>query len=161
MKEKHAHSGSTLWTDIHGIWDKLNGNGRLTADGMSDDGSEVDEPTGQKFVRVLRRPWINKAIPELMHAVDTYEQAFLDELGYEHQGNTSFKRREPSNSDDKRPYMVGLPRNFYDGDWYRNLDEIDKAIIDASDTVVAIPTLVRRSIALFLSFRSLMFEFVE
>lgn len=131
-----------MWDDIQTIWEALNGNGRDTADGMSEDESEVDEESGRKYVRILRRPWLNRAIPKLMHAVDTYDECLLDELAHQHQGNTSFKRVEPSVHDDKRPFMVGLPRNFYDKDWYKNLDDIDKEIVGANEKTVAIPVLV-------------------
>lgn len=140
LKSKNVDSAA--WDAIQTVWEILNGNGRDTADGMSEDESEIDEETGQKVVRILRRPWLNNAIPTLMHAVDSYNGCLLDELACLHQGNTSFKREELGTHNDRRPYMVGLPRNFYDNDWYKNLDDIEKEIVCANEKFVAIPALV-------------------
>lgn len=142
MKHKNAPSSLTLWSVISYILDILNGNGNNTADGISEDESETDEHSRPKLVRIRARPWINKAIPELMHTVDTYGQSKLDELGHQHQGNSSLPRVYVAKKDDIRPYMVGLPRNFYDDDWYKTLDEVEKSIVDANEEVVDIPFLV-------------------
>lgn len=139
---KHRNDSPNVWKEIYVVFYLLNGNGRDTADGASEDESEVDEETKRKSVRVLRRDWINKAIPKLMHAVDTYGQSMLDDVGHQHQGNVSHPRSYHSSSGDKRPYMTGLPRNFYDESWYRSLDEVDKELVEAKEQIVPIPTLV-------------------
>lgn len=139
---KHRNESPNIWELVYIVYYILNGNGRNTADGGSEDESDVDEETNRKFTRVLRRVWINKDIPELMHAVDTYGQSMLDDIGHQHQGNVSLPRSSLSRSDDKRPYMTGLPRNFYDDNWYRSLDEVDKELVGAKEQIVLIPKLV-------------------
>ncbi len=142
QKAKHKNDDSTLWSDIGDVFHILNGNGRKTGDGASEDESDVEERTNRKVVQVLRRDWINKSIPRLMHAVDTYAQDNLDEAGRLQQGNTSFERAYLPKNEDKRMYMTGLPRNFYDDTWYKKLDDIEKRLVNARDHTVNIPTLV-------------------
>ena len=77
-----------------------------------------------------------------MRAVDTYTQDTLDDVGRQQQGNVSYKRTFVSEKEDKRAYMTGLPRNFYDDVWYKNLDEAEKSLVNARDRLVNIPTLV-------------------
>ncbi|KLO03899.1 hypothetical protein SCHPADRAFT_948203 [Schizopora paradoxa] len=76
-----------------------------------------------------------------MHAVDSYEQDCLDDVGRQHQGNSSYKRVFISKNADKRRYMSGLPRNFYDDVWYKELDEAEKSLVNAEDRFVNIPKL--------------------
>ncbi len=78
QQKKHKNDDSSLWSDIGDVVHILNGNGRNTGDGGSEDESDVEEGSGRKIVRVLGRDWINKAIPRLMHAVDTYAQDSLE-----------------------------------------------------------------------------------
>ena len=77
-----------------------------------------------------------------MHAVDAYEQDNLADVGRQHQGNSSYERVYPSNNVDRRKYMTGLPRNFYDDDWYKGLDEAEKSLVQADARFVRIPALV-------------------
>lgn len=141
-----------MWNDVAVVLDLLNGNGRDTADGISEDESDFDEKgkRRKRVVRILKRDWINKDIPKLLQAVDTYAQDSLDDFGRLPQGNTSYTRELISKNTDKRQFMTGLPRNFYDDDWYKNLDETEKSLVLAEDRVVVIPSLVRamRSLSL-------------
>ncbi|KLO04448.1 hypothetical protein SCHPADRAFT_947684 [Schizopora paradoxa] len=143
QQKKHKNDKTSVWSDILVVLDILNGNGRDTADGISEDESDVDEKGRRikRAVRILRRDWINKDIPKLLHAVDTYAQDSLDDYGRLPQGNTGHKREPISKNADKRQFMTGLPRNFYDDKWYRNLDETEKSLVLAEDRVVVIPTL--------------------
>ncbi len=43
---------------------------------------------------------------------------------------------------DKRMFMTGLPRNFYDDAWYKNLDDAEKSLVNARNHAVNIPSLV-------------------
>ncbi len=82
---------------------------------------------GHRVVRRLRRPWLNEQVSALLVAVDTYSMESKDQAGVRKRGNLGLTRHTPTKADDNRPYMVGLPSNFYDGDWFRSLDKYDKA----------------------------------
>lgn len=91
------------------------------ADGMS--GEETDEPQPRIAKSLSRVPaaWISSELPSLFAVVDTYREAFRDELFVnDTRGNKPLPRsgrsKEPTN---KIPFVKGLPRNYYDNRWFQ------------------------------------------
>ncbi len=115
----------------------------LQADGQSDDQTETEDVYGHRVVRCVRRPWLNSEICSLVAAVDSYSMELKDMLGVRKQGNVGLTRIATAKKDDDRPYMVNLPINFYDTDWYRRLDEYEKADLNPRPEM-DIPMIVRQ-----------------
>ncbi len=99
----------------------------LKVEGASGDETESEDVFGHKVVRRLRRPWLSRQVSSLMVAIDSYSMEEKDLVGLRRQGNVGVRRHTDAINDDHRPYMINLPVNFYDSDWFRRLDEYDKA----------------------------------
>lgn len=113
----------------------------MTADGQSGDETESEDVFGHRVVRRLFQPWVNRSISTLLAAVDSYTMEEKDLVGVRKQGNVGLTRHTAAINDDIRPYMVNLPVNFYDGEWFRRLDEYEKAELNAKPAM-EIPVIV-------------------
>lgn len=144
------------WTAAQGVVSTL------TVEGHSGDETESEDVFGHRVVRRLRRPWLNQEISSLMCAIDTYFMEPKDQAGVRKRGNLGLTRHTTAKNDDDRPYMVGLPANFYDSEWLKRLDEYEKAELNVRPPM-NIPTIVSLFDGLFdnislIHVRHLMFE---
>ncbi len=96
---------------------------------------------GTELFGRLRRPWLNNKIASLLAVVDSYSMELNDLLSKRKQGNVGLTRNVAAINDDDRPHMINLPINFYDADWYRKLDEYEKAELNPRPEM-AIPIIV-------------------
>jgi hypothetical protein len=101
----------------------------LTLDigGMSSDESEDEKPRPRRYdrdVKKVRRvaiEWLNPEISDLWAVVETYDNIPFDAI-LQRRGNASLSRAHPARRTNKtRAPIVGLPRNWYNNDWYCNL----------------------------------------
>lgn len=113
----------------------------LKVEGQSGDETEHEDVFGHRVVRRLRRPWICQEISSLVAAIDSYSMEEKDQVGMRKQGNVGLTRHTTAVTDDDRPYMINLPLNFYDADWFRRLDEYEKAELNVQPAL-NIPVLV-------------------
>ncbi|KAI9459519.1 hypothetical protein HD554DRAFT_2041861 [Boletus coccyginus] len=114
----------------------------LDVEGMS--GDETDSPPTwkPKGLRRLELTWLSPSISLLFRSVESYEPAVRIENMREQIGNSSFVRHwEPRSKDTKSGPVGGLPRNWYNDDWFRGLDSGARKMLVAQKEV-AIPTLV-------------------
>ncbi|KAH7916848.1 hypothetical protein BV22DRAFT_1135982 [Leucogyrophana mollusca] len=108
---------------------------RLDVGAFSDD--ESDSPAGGS-VRVVRRvalPWINPALSEMLHAVDTFEDP-LSRRRHRPIRNLQFIRRDTA-----RRAVSGLPVNWYNPDWLSGLPPAQVREVLRPCRAIAIPTL--------------------
>ncbi|KAI9462601.1 hypothetical protein HD554DRAFT_2041178 [Boletus coccyginus] len=114
----------------------------LDVEGMS--GDEMDSPPTwkPKGLRRLELTWLSPSISLLFRSVESYEPAIRIENMREQIGNSSFVHHwEPRSKDTKSGPVGGLPRNWYNDDWFRGLDSGARKMLVARKEV-AIPTLV-------------------
>lgn len=113
----------------------------LKVDGVSGDETESEDSFGRKIRRRLRRPWLSNQISSLMEVIDSYSMEARDLVGMRKKGNVGSIRLTAATNNDERTYLVNLPVNFYDVDWFRSLDEYEKAELNAQPAK-HIPTIV-------------------
>lgn len=118
----------------------------MKVDGQSGDETESEDVFGHRVVRRLRRPWISHQVSSLVAAVDSYGMEAKDQVGMRKQGNVGLTRHTAAINDDDRPYMVNLPINFYDAEWFRRLDEYEKAELNVQPAM-NIPIIVSHSLS--------------
>ncbi len=123
----------------------------MKVEGASGDETESEDLFGRRVVRRLRRPWLSHQISALMVAIDSYSMEEKDQAGMRKQGNVGSIRHTMAINDDDRPYMINLPVNFYDSEWFRRLDEYDKVGLNVQPAM-EIPNIV--SLCMTLSYSS-------
>jgi hypothetical protein len=128
------------WDDSE-IWSQVNKVlSRLDVAGMSSDESDdgyrrvpIVNPRPQKRLRRVRLRWLSPGISDLFAAVETYDKTSLrPEEVHLRRGNLPLYR-DPiaKRTDDKRPPILELPRNWYDDDWYKGLGRLGQLLIGA------------------------------
>ena len=95
--------------------------------GMSSDESEDEVPRPRRSDRDLKKvrrvaiEWLNPKFSALWASVETYENVPFESI-YQRRGNAALSREVLATRVDKdRVPIIGLPRNWYDDDWYRSL----------------------------------------
>jgi hypothetical protein len=134
-------SDPETWSRIHKVLFKLD------IDGMSSDESEDEKPMPRwsdrdlKKVRRVAIEWLNPKISALWASVETYENVPFDAI-LQRRGNASLSRKHIARSVNKaRLPIIGLPRNWYNDNWYRSLESFQKRKLE-SRTDEPIPDLV-------------------
>jgi hypothetical protein len=114
-------SNPETWTRIHKVLLELD------IDGMSSDESEDEEPRPRRSDRDLKKvrrvsiEWLNPKFSALWASVETYENVPFDAI-LQRRGNAALSRELVARRVNKnRVPIIGLPRNWYDDDWYRSL----------------------------------------
>jgi hypothetical protein len=99
----------------------------LDIEGMSSDESEDERARPRRSDRDLKKvrrvaiEWLNPKFSALWASVETYDNVPFDAI-LQRRGNASLSREHVARRVDKaRAPIVGLPRNWYDEDWYRSL----------------------------------------
>jgi hypothetical protein len=138
------------WGDNPAVWSKVNKVlKRLDIPGMSSDESDDEHvmtptvnPRPQKRIRRVRLPWLNPEISDLFAAVETYDNRTTLQERFLRRGNLPLYRDPVAKrTDSKRQPLLGLPRNWYDDDWFRGLGRLDQRLMNAA-TEEPIPVLV-------------------
>ncbi|KAF9232692.1 hypothetical protein BU15DRAFT_80961 [Melanogaster broomeanus] len=113
----------------------------LDLEGMS--GDETDSTSGvkPKVVRRVELPWISSAISTLFNSVESYESALREENMLEKIGNSSLERHfEARRKNGKATAVPGLPRNWYNDNWFQGLTHGAHSMLSACKDV-PVPTL--------------------
>ncbi|KAG2744787.1 hypothetical protein P692DRAFT_20670034, partial [Suillus brevipes Sb2] len=135
--EQNHHRNPQTWDTIRRI---IN---RLDADGMSGDETETPLGANPKKVRRVALPWISPEITGLLHAVESYAPAIYEENMSVPIGNASLPRlMEAKRTSQNSIAIAGLPRNWYDGNWYKVNSSSAKALLGVRKDF-EIPFLVR------------------
>lgn len=132
----------------------------LGAAGMSSDETDTEARGAQepKRVRRVTLPWVNPAISQLCHAVDTYVDdpmgGFPGLNAQNKRGNKPLPRiYTATRTNTSRRPKLNLPRNFYNQAWWQQLKPYQQNAMCA-DEDRPIPHLVSINFHAF-SFRSL------
>lgn len=108
-------------------------------------GDETETPLGAnpKKVRRVALPWISPEITGLLHAVESYAPAIYEENMSVPVGNASLPRlMEAKRTSQNSIAIARLPRNWYDGNWYKVNSSSAKALLGVRKDF-EIPFLVR------------------
>jgi hypothetical protein len=112
--EQNYHRNPQTWDTIRRI---IN---RLDVDGMSGDETETPLGVNPKKLRRVALPWISPEITGLLHAVESYAPATYEENMSVPIGNASLPRlMEAKRTSQNSIAIARLPRNWYDGNWYK------------------------------------------
>jgi hypothetical protein len=137
----HYNTNPETWNRIHQVLLELG------IDGMSSDESEDEIPRPRRSDREMKRvrrvalEWLNPKFSELWASVETYENVPFDAI-LQRRGNAALSCQFiPKRVDKKRVTVIGLPRNWYDEDWYRSLQSFQQKKLQ-SRTDEPIPDLV-------------------
>jgi hypothetical protein len=121
IAQLNRDSDPETWSRIKKVLDVLD------IDGMSSDESEGELPRPRRSDRDLKKvrrvaiQWLNPQFSELWASVETYDNIPCDAILHR-RGNAALSRERVSRRvDNKRPVIIGLPRNWYRDDWYRSL----------------------------------------
>lgn len=137
-----------VWTPIKEVLQALG------TTGMSDDETEdesVAPPNslgGGKVVRRIQLSWLSPDVSKLWKAVDSYcslseTTQYAGKFPSEHRGNNPCLRLwESTMRSSTRDPVVGLPRNFYDIDWWTAQPPAWQSKLEVTNPI-PIPTLVR------------------
>jgi hypothetical protein len=122
----NRNSDPETWSRIHKVLLELD------IDGMSADKSEDEKPRPQRSDRDLKKvrhvaiEWLNPKFSALWASVETYENVPFDAI-LQCRGNASLSREHVARRVDKdRVPIIGLPRNWYNEDWYCSLQSFQQ-----------------------------------
>lgn len=112
-------------------------------DGMSGEETDDSEDSAgrEKILVSIPVDWINPALADIFHVIDDWKSVKDGETFRDARGNRPLargtKRKRPVNS---KP-VTGLPRNWYNDMWYRQLHDGKRKLLDATEEL-SIPSLV-------------------
>ena len=137
--------GSEIWSQVNKVLRRLDVAG-MSSDESDDGYTRVPtvNPRSQKRLRRVRLQWLSPAISDLFAAVETYDKpALRPREVFLRRGNLPLYRDPTAKrTDDKRPPILELPRNWYDDEWYKGLGRLGQLLIRATPEE-PIPVLVR------------------
>ena len=110
---------------------------RLDIQGMSSD--ETDDGTPEKRVRRVRLAFINRELSTLFAQLDTLTRDGKV-IKKDQRGNRVLVRAYESYKTNDHRVVPGLPRNWYDPDWWRSLPSWEQSSMKATEPI-PIPTL--------------------
>jgi hypothetical protein len=115
----------------------------LGPEGMSGDETDHDASTRNvKKLSKLQLPWISEEVTSLLHNIDSYDAAILDEcIAVTKRGNKPLPKSGSVKQAKQSKAAPKLPRNWYNADWYRSLSPAEKARLRVAKSY-AIPYLV-------------------
>lgn len=127
----------------------------LGRDGVSDDETDDELPpaslsrAGNKTVRRVRLSWINRDISQLFDSVESYRDANIHLKHQQAKGQSAPLRlfMPMKESDESRKPVHGLPRNWYDAEYYLALQPAQQRMLGAIPDH-HIPVLVRSQASL-------------
>jgi hypothetical protein len=103
----------------------------LDANGMSSDESDYEGGGSKSKTRVRSVPWRSRGITALMRGIDD-NVATTNAAGGQKAGNPGLKRvRERLPKASRRKAKRGLPRNYYDAEWYQQLSAQERLELGA------------------------------
>jgi len=115
------------WEFMFGLVD------RLGIDGMSSDESEPDDDRGRSY-RAKRRTWRSKALEKYLRRIDK-DYNSTNAYGNARAGTNPRVRNRPACTDSAGEAVRGLPRNFYDPNWFRKLSLWDRKDLEPASEV--------------------------
>lgn len=134
--QENKHRDPTAWGNIEKVLVTTG------IQGMSGDETDAT-PRRIKETRRLKHPWLNSNITDLWVALDSYEHAIDDELLVKlrhRKGNAGLPRSTGVRQDSSVFASRLLPKNWYDDDWWRSLNEGAQLAV-AAKAPVNIPTI--------------------
>ncbi|KLO04796.1 hypothetical protein SCHPADRAFT_947433 [Schizopora paradoxa] len=111
------------WSDIKSALEDMG------ADLESDDQTDGCDEFGIKQVRRLAQPFLNQEVIAYKRAIDTYIP-FVNEVLDKEPSKVLLKRLTSSLRNDP-DLVIGLPKNWYDKEWYKSLSDAKKAKLQA------------------------------
>lgn len=113
---------------------------------MDDEDDETTEPSPQKEKSVSHVPvqWLNPAIVDMLHAVDTWlpfpdDEKLTNGGDVDHRGNRPLKQSPRDKPAVVGKYTKGLPRNWYEDIWFKSLPPGKQTLVGVTCNE-AIPT---------------------
>ena len=96
---------------------------------MSSD--ETDKDASPKCVRRIRLSFLDRRFATLFHTLESYAGDHV--LKRDKRGNRQLERRPLNFSINNDRVVRGLPLNWYDPDWWRQLSTWDQASLKAGE----------------------------
>ena len=101
----------------------------LDVKGMSSD--ETDKDASPKCVRRIRLSFLDRGFTTLFHTLESY--AGDNVLKKDKRGNRQLERRHQNFTSNNARVVYGLPLNWYDPDWWRQLSVWEQAELEAGE----------------------------
>lgn len=102
-------------------------------------GDETDTASGKaKHIRRAKHLWLNPQITDLWIALDSYQHAVDDEMLIrikQRRGNPGLPRADGGRLISDLPVPKFLPSNWYDGEWWKSLNEGAQFEVAPDDTI--------------------------
>lgn len=117
---------------------------------MSDDESDREQCEGPRHFKILKLNWRSTELRHFLRLLDLLYLYVKFKANGRYQNGNWVRTRLPSNKSENRTAEVseavaGLPRNFYDTNWYENLNPRLRRILGATSSVdLTIPDVYKR-----------------